>query len=390
MYLLQLHQDTLHAGPTLLLATARQQVWIIGGKHAARQVVRNCTTCSRWKGQTFGQKMGNLPAARLQGLRAFHTVGIDYAGPITLKYRKGRGVPTHKGWICVFVCFTTKAVHLEAVSDMTSEAFIAAFRRFVSRRGKPAHIHSDNGSNFVGAEKELRLLFDQENQQQLTQVAADQGIQWHFIPPAAPHMGGLWEAAVKSAKFHLRRIFKEALLSYEELSTVLCQIEACLNSRPLCPLTEDPSCDDALTPGHFLIGQPLNAAPDPFLTTLKENSLSRWQYCQRLTQLFWQRWSNEYLSTLQQRNKWRTTQGDACEGQLVVVKDDNQPPNKWKLGVIATVHPGKDERVRVVTVRTAQGEFQRPIVKLIPLYVDPLGQRGAACLEQQQKEEEAD
>ena len=147
-------------------------------------------------------------------------------------------------------------------------------------------------------------------------------------------------------------------------------------------------CEDALTPGHFLIGQALNATPDPDLTNLKENSLSRWQYCQRLNQLFWKRWSNEYLSTLQSRNKWRTTQGDAFPGQLVVIKEDNQPPGKWKLGKIIHVHPGKDDKVRVVTVRTSNGEFQRPIVKLIPLYVDPLGQRGAACLELNKQEEE--
>ena len=131
---------------------------------------------------------------------------------------------------------------------MTTEAFIACFRRFVSWRGKPAHVHSDNGTNFVGADKELKILFSQENQQQLAKGASEQGIQWHFIPPSAPHMGGLWESAVKSAKLHLRRIIQEALLSYEELSTVLCQIEACLNSRPLCPLTEDVHCEDALTP----------------------------------------------------------------------------------------------------------------------------------------------
>ena len=154
----------------------------------------------------------------------------------------------------MFVCFSTKACHLEAVSDLTTDAFIAALRRFVSRRGKPAVIQSDNGTNFVGADKELRTLLAQENSQtQLVEAMATQGITWKFIPPGSPHFGGLWEAAVKSAKHHLRRIFQEAFLSYEELSTVLCQIEAQLNSRPLCPLNEDHTCTNYFTPGHFLI-----------------------------------------------------------------------------------------------------------------------------------------
>ena len=150
-------------------------------------------------------------------------------------------------------------------------------------------------------------------------MAAEDGIDWKFIPPHAPHMGGLWESCVKSTKHHLRRVLGESMLSYEELSTVLCQIEACLNSRPLCPLTEDASCSEALTPGHLLIGRAITTAPDPDLSSLRENSLSRWQYCQRLTQSFWSRWSNEYLCELQQRNKWTATHEDAKVGQLVVI-----------------------------------------------------------------------
>ena len=200
-------------------------------------------------------------------------------------------------------------------------------------------------------------------------------------------MGGLWEAAVKSTKFHLRRVLNEAFLNFEELATVLCQIEAQLNSRPLCPLTEDASCEEALTPGHFLIGQPLNMCPDPDVTALRENTLSRWQFCQKLVQSFWKRFANEYLSELQQRNKWKVPQENINPGQLVVIKEDNLPPGKWKLAVVTRVHPGKDGHVRVATVRTAQGELQRPIVKLVPLFVERTAPRGAACLEQ--KEEEA-
>ena len=371
LYLQKLHEETLHGGATLMLSTSRSKIWILQGKNACRQIIRKCVTCTRWKGKPYGQKMGNLPAARLEGCGAFHTVGIDYAGPISLKHRKGRGVPTMKGYIALFICFTTKAIHIEAVMDMTSESFIAALRRFISRRGIPTHIYSDNGTNFVGADKELKkLLIQEQYQQQVSKEAEDKGIIWHFNPPSAPHMGGLWEAGVKSTKHHLRRIMKDALLTFEELSTTLAQIEAQLNSRPLMPLSEDPSCEEVLTPGHFLIGRPINAAPDPDVTMLKENSLSRWQYCQRLSQLFWKRFNNEYITSLQQRQKWQTPTANAEPGHVVLVKEDNTPPGKWTIGRIMQIHPGSDGKVRVATIKTAQGEFKRPVVKLVPLVVD--------------------
>ena len=295
LYLREKHHALLHAGPTLPLATAREEIWIILllllGKNAARQVVQKCVVCTRWKGQTFDQEMGNLSPERLQGGRAFLHTGVDYAGPVTLKTRIGRGVPTVKGYIAVFVCFAVKAIHLEAISDLTSEAFIAAFRRFVARRGLPVKFYSDNGTNFVGAEKELSILLSQEQAQQQIINTAEAGIELHFIPPSASHMGGLWEAGVKSVKQHLRRVMKDQSLTYKELSTVLAYIESCLNSRPLCPLTEDSTELEALTPGHFLIGSSLKAVPDPSLLHLKEYHLSRWQTCQRLAQLFWKLFS---------------------------------------------------------------------------------------------------
>ena len=371
LYLQNTHHNLLHAGPTQLLAVARDKIWIIRGRHAAQQVVRRCHTCTRWKGETLGQKMGDLPAARIQGQFAFQTVGVDFAGPFSLKSRKGRGSTTEKGWICLFVCFLTKAVHVELVSDLRTETFLAAFRRFVSRRGNPAHIYSDNGTTFVAAKKELHLLLSQEqSQQEIINAAADQWIEWHFIPPYSPHWGGLWEAGVKSVKYHLKRVLGESYLTYEEMNTTLVQIEGCLNSRPLCPLTEDPTNTDVLTPGHFLIGRSIVAAPDPDLSHLSENRLSRWQYCQLLLQSFWKRWTKEYLSELQQRYKWKDDKEDAYVGQLVLIKDDNAPPTKWKRGLIEKVSLGDDGKVRAATVRTAHGEAKRPVVKLVPLYVE--------------------
>lgn len=192
---------------------------------------------------------------------------------------------------------------MEAVSDLTTNAFLAAFRRFVSRRGKCTELYSDNAPNFVGATKELRKVLNDEH---LDRSLVNDGTSWHKIPPGSPHQGGLSEEGVKAVKFHLRRVLATTLLNYEELTTVLCQAEACLNSRPLCPLTDDISDMEALTPGHFLIGEPLTTIPEDDPTTKPENRLNRWQLAQRLQQHFWTRLSTEYLSTLQQRPKWKT------------------------------------------------------------------------------------
>ncbi|XP_075162773.1 uncharacterized protein LOC142235404 [Haematobia irritans] len=174
-----------------------------------------------------------------------------------MKRSRGRGQRTYKGYIAVFVCMTTKAVHLEAVSNLTSDAFLAALRRFFSRRGKSSHIYSDNGTNFVGTARKLGKEFIKAVQQNsnVAHDLASERVQWYFIPPGAPHFGGLWEAAVKSVKHHLRRVIGEAKLTYEEMSTFLSQIESVLNSRPLRPVTIDHS--ELWTPRHFLVGRPL-------------------------------------------------------------------------------------------------------------------------------------
>ena len=162
---------------------------------------------------------------------------------------------------------TVKAVHLELVSDLTSEAFIACLRRFIARRGKPSHIWSDHGTNFVGANRELKelveFLSEQKNAKKVSEFCSSQKIDWSFIPEHAPHFGGLWEAAVKSLKTHLKKVTLNVKLTFEEVCTFLTQIEACLNSRPLVVLPSDDDCIEALTPGHFLIGRSLEALPDP-------------------------------------------------------------------------------------------------------------------------------
>lgn len=200
------------------------------------------------------------------------------------------------------------------------------------------------------------------------------GIVWSFNPPKAPHQGGLWEAGVKSMKRHLNRVLNESHLTFEEMCTLLCQIEAILNSRPLIPQSDDPRDYQALSPGHFLIGRELTAVAEPYYDGVKENALSRYQLIQRRKQAYWRRWSNEYLTTLQRRGKWFKDPTLLREGLLVVMKEDNLTPQTWKLARIVETHPGHDGIVRVVTVRTSNGNLYKRSTKelaVLPIYDDP-------------------
>ncbi|XP_018395454.1 PREDICTED: uncharacterized protein LOC108773960, partial [Cyphomyrmex costatus] len=360
------HVRLLHANQQLLLNTIRERYWPLKGKSLARSVCRNCVHCSRVEPEASTQLMGELPDHRVQPSRCFHVTGVDFAGPIITLVNKGRGRKTNKSYVTLFICFATKAIHLEATSELSTAAFLATLRRFVSRRGCPKEIWSDNGTNFIGANRELERIQDFVRSQLTSDTGnllVNEGINWKFIPPNAPHMGGLWEAGIKSCKYHLKRIMGNVLFTFEELSTALTQIEACLNSRPLTPMTSDPSDLKPLTPAHFLVGGPLTSVPDLDVTGNAMNRLTRWQLIQRVLQDFWKRWAAEYLSHLQGRTKWKSAQSNLSINDLVVIRDENLPPLKWKLGRVVEIHPGRDGLVRVVSVRVANGIIKRPIVK---------------------------
>ncbi|XP_075170473.1 uncharacterized protein LOC142242836 [Haematobia irritans] len=314
--------------------------------------------------------MAALPPERTVLTRPFTTTGVDFAGPFEIKSFIGRACKITKGYVCVFVCFSTKAIHLDATSDLSTTTFLAAFHRFISRRGCPKTIFSDNGTNFVGAsremEKDLRCVF-KEGRDKVCSAYQFQQLSWQFIPAGAPHMGGLWEAAVKSFKTHFRKHASGFKFTFEEFSTVLSRIEACLNSRPLCPMSESSQELVALTPGHFLVGSPILAPPEQLEEESPLHLVHRFRKMKALSQQFCLRWKDEYLKGLQKRYKWKFPQRDIEVGDLVVIRDEQLPPTSWKLGRVDDVHPGSDGRVRVADVRTANGVVRRPVVKLVIL-----------------------
>lgn len=370
LFLSYMHKYSLHGQNALLYRLMRLYYYVPRLKVLIKSTISQCRKCVIEKRQKSQQIMAALPPERTTLSRPFTNTGVDFAGPFDIKTYAGRGCKVTKGYALVFVCFATKAIHLEATSEISTPSFLAAFSRFFSRRGTPSALYSDNGLAFVGASHILdadKTHFMSLVRRKLIDQQSFTALEWHFIPPGAPHMGGLWEAGVKSFKKHLKRISHSQNFTFEEFSTILTRIEACLNSRPLSPMSDNPSDLCALTPGHFLIGNSLLSPPEP---NFAEHSLSyanRWQKLKILYHHFARRWKEEYLKELHKRFKWKYPQRDYAVGDLVIIRQDNLPPNQWRLGRIEAVIRGNDSRVRVADVRTANGIVTRPIVKLILL-----------------------
>ena len=363
------HLRLLHGGPLLVSASLFRNFHIVGGNQAIRSITRSCVTCRHRSAKPKPQLMGQLPSERITPDTVFSQVGVDYAGPVYLKQGSIRKPNTVKAYICVFVSLSVKAVHLEPVSDLTTESFLACLRRFVARRGKPTLMWSDHGTNFVGANRILKELLEFLHSQKTNEVISDfcssQGITWQFIPERAPHFGGLWEAAVKSLKTHMSRVVGNAKLNFEELTTVLSQIEACLNSRPLgtMPHNDDDGIE-VLTPGHFIIGRPMQALTDHALSYKPMPVLRRWYLCEALVRHFWNRWSSEYVTSLRKYSKWKRPSKNLRKGDVVALREDGMVPTQWPIARIVETHQGKDGLVRVVTLKTKNGVYTRPATKV--------------------------
>ncbi|XP_070068045.1 uncharacterized protein [Drosophila takahashii] len=361
------HIRNFHAGPKALVALTRLEFWIVNVRDLARRVVRSCVSCVRYKPKLQEQLMGSLPAERLLPQQPFSKCGIDFCGPINT-YLRIRGKGPVKSYLAVFICMASKAVHIEVVSELSTSAFLAALKRMIARRALPSDIYCDNATNFTGAANHLhelkKFMFDRATQDAIYSFCSSDFINFHFIPPRAPHFGGLWEAAVKSAKGLLSRTPMNTRLTFEELTTVAAEVEAILNSRPLTPLSSDPSDYGAITPGHLLIGKSLRALPERQINTVNFTNLQHFDVVTAIKQEFCRRWSSEYINELRARTKWSQSTTNINVESLVIIHDDNRPPQHWKFGRIEAVVAGKDGLVRVAHLRTPTGYCSRPVHKL--------------------------
>ncbi|XP_046619726.1 uncharacterized protein LOC124304951 [Neodiprion virginianus] len=338
-----LHTKTLHGGVQLVLGTLRQRYWIPRGRNLIKSRIRQCVICTRWRAEPPQQLMGNLPRSRVTPARPFQFTGVDYAGPIALKTSPGRGTQDHQGLFR----------HLRMHGDQSC-ALRHRFRLF------HASLHSSFKTIHLKKRTLHRALQRPRNSLNWASLGGSTHQQLHTL-------AGSGQAAVKSTKFHLRRVIGDASLTYEEISTVLSQIEACLNSRPLSALTDDPDDVSALTPGHFLIGAPLNALPEPTLADTPTSRLSRWQQLTQMRDHFWTRWSREYIQSLIPRNKWLQARDNIKKGHLCLIRNEITPPSKWPLGRIIETLPGNDGLIRVAVIKTATTTLTRPINKIVLL-----------------------
>lgn len=363
----QAHKDTLHGGIQLMLQTLRQNYWILHVRTLVKQCCHECTTCRRQRHSLINQQMASLPLSRVTPTPPFSVSGVDFCGPFNIRIGSKKARTQKKTYVAIFICMSTKAVHIELAEDLSAEAFINVFTRFVNRRGPCHRLTSDNGTNFTGANKILQADLKAWHSAHTQQHLANHGTEWHFNPPGAPHQGGIWEAAVKSAKKHLTRIVGTNSIYYDQFHTLLVHVEACMNSRPLVALHDTLDDHLALSPADFLVGRSIVAVPDKPVLDIPTNRLTYWHQLRQMQQHFWRQWHREYLGTLQQRSKWHKATDDLKIGDVVIIREENLPATRWRLGKVTELHPGSDGLTRVVSIRHQQGEFRRPVQKVCKL-----------------------
>ncbi|XP_026331715.1 uncharacterized protein LOC113239063 [Hyposmocoma kahamanoa] len=247
-----IHRRSGHGGRERVANDVRQTYYVLRLRSTVRTVLHGCTFCRLKKVTPFVPAFGDLPAARLDAYSPpFSNCGVDYFGPMIVTI----GRRHEKRWGALFTCLTTRAVHLELAASLTTDSAIMALRRMAARRGWPRVIYSDNGTNFRGADAELRAAM-REWEPELREFALTQRVDWRYIDPGAPNQGGAWERLVRSVKTALSVTLHDRAPKEEVLLTLLAEAEYTINARPLTHVSVDPAEPEALTPNHFLLGQP--------------------------------------------------------------------------------------------------------------------------------------
>ncbi|MEO0684671.1 MAG: hypothetical protein AAFY76_06385, partial [Cyanobacteria bacterium J06649_11] len=358
------HETSAHAGVNQTLSEVRQRYWLLNGRVTAKKIIRSCVICQRYNTKPEIPTMADLPKNRMDlNQPPFTNTGVDFFRPLVIKQGRKR----IKRWVSLFTCMTVRCVHLEVVESLETDDFINALQRFISRRQKPKQLHSDCGTNFKGAAKELKESLKGLNQTKIGEFCTSKEIEWNFNPPSAPHMGGAWERLVRTVKTSMKFILKNLVLTEFQLITFITEVENIVKSRPITSVSEDPSDLEALTPNHFLKGFNnnnilANLNKEPIATTHRK----RWKHIQICLEHFWSRWTKEYLPTLTTRNKWVEEKRNIKIGELVLLQTD-APRGQWPLGVITETIPGRDDRIRMAYVRTCNGTYLRPVAKIYSL-----------------------
>ena len=357
-------------------------LWILGLNAAVASYIYKCVQCRRQRRPTEGQKMANLPEDRVESAPPFTYCGMDCFGPFTIK----EGRRELKKYAVIFTCMSSRAVHIEHLDDMTTDAFINALRCFTAIRGPVQQLRSDQGSNFVGARNELANATKELDKDRIQTYLTTNCCNFVTNVPCSSHWGGVWERQIRTTRSILNTILNDykGRLDTSSLRTFLYEVMAIVNSRLLTyQCLNDPKSLEPLTPNHLLTMKNKTLLPPPSNFVKEEvNARKRWRRVQFLAEQFWSRWRKEYLINLSLRQKWFLPKRNIKIRDVVIVQDE-VPRNEWPLGMVVETSTNQEGLVRAVKVKVKLGSrnpqkgsdttcsvVERPIQKVVLLMED--------------------
>ena len=379
LLILDAHHRTAHSGVQGTVTLLRQTYWITGIRVSVKSVIRNCFVCKRLSGPAYKQPIrAPLPDFRVLKAPPFTVTGIDFTGELYAKSDTGQG--ERKCYVCLFTCANTRAVHLELVKDLSVATFLRAFRRFAARRSVPQKIISDNASTYQSAAKDLKRLFTNPD---IETFMTSNNVEWQFIPKRAPWWGGFYERLIGMTKNAIRKVLGRAYVTFDELECILCEVEAAINDRPITFVYSEINDAIPLTPSQLLHGRLIKTLPyeryecddlwDPSYGNKHSPLLERNKRLSETLARLWNKWTNEYLTTLRERHgqqhKTPSTENNVKPGDIVLVHSDVKKRLRWDMAVIQSLITGNDGIARAATIKTRTGHTNRPLTKLYPLEI---------------------
>ena len=361
------HKECGHLASDSTVAFIRAEYWIIGVKDIVNKIIAKCVHCKAKFKKLEQQIMSPLPIERLKPSPAFLNVGVDYFGPYIIKgevQQRVRG----KAYGVIFTCLTSRAVFVDMANNYTTSGFLLVFRRFISVRGYPQKIFSDNGTNLVGACNELKEVIQGLDWQTIQDYGAHKGTKWIFSPGNAPWYNGATEALVKSVKRALNAVGGEHIFCFNEYQTLLYEAAQLVNQRPIGLKPKKPNDGSYLCPNDLILGRATTDVPQgPF----KERCSHKYRldFVEKVVQCFWKRWTREVFPSLVIYPKWHVERRNVQIGDVVLIDDANEIRGKWKMGKVVEVIPSHDGRIRRVKVmyKNPNETIERAVQKLIVL-----------------------
>lgn len=369
------HERYHHANSKTVINELRQKYQIPKIRVLVNSVRSRCQICKNFNAAPESPRMSCLPAPRVSThTRPFTFTGVDLFGPLYVVF----GRQCLKRWAMLFTCLTVRAVHIEVVHSMSTDSCIQGVMRFMSIRGCPRQLYSDNGTNFRGASNEIKEFLKTLDKDKIQQTFNSLTTEWIFNPPASPHMGGSWERMVQSIKATMKKIRPKRHPTDEMLLTMLAEACNVVNSRPLTYIAVDDESSEAITPNHLLVGSSSGIKPMGTMVDDSDQLRKNWKYVENFANHFWKRFRIEYLPELCNRGKWSNYVNPIKVDDIVYIVDDLSSRNEWTKGRVVEVFKGRNDQVRSCVVQTKSGLITRPAVRLAVLQIhsklDPVDQ----------------